>query len=321
MNNPLSDFVEEHDEIRNSILPITGILLMLVSAFTPWFQSRIGDLDWKLNPMSVGALWPTSVLMILIAIGSAAKSRSSISAYGLYSVTLTIWGTFASWIWIFGSQVNHLLPFHHVPHGLIPGPRFGVYLGILTGLIGLLAGLFPNFANQLSFRRMIEILVSLLLAVLLIWSRDAPWIVVTAKEFQYRLSSDVIPVLGQLFAILCLITFVMLVIVNLTRHVAVKAVLLALSLFVSAYGLVAWIVNNELARMTRYVARSTSIAEQNIRLHSIGNGPKLLVLSGLLSAAFALYLLIDRHRDDLSPISVPANNSTSVDMTGIKFVE
>ena len=321
MSEWLPDFIDEPEEIKNSILPIVGIVFMAISAFTPWFQSRMGDMDWQFNPMSVGALWPTSTLMMVLIVISAVKLRNSVTAAGLYSLTLTIWGTFAAWIWVLGSQINHLLPFHHVPQGLIPGPRFGVYLGILTGLIGLITGLFPNIGNQLSTKKLVEILSSLVLAVLLIWSRDAPWIELSAKGYQYRVSSDVIPVLGQLFAILCLLTFLMLVLVNFSSNIFLKVLLLGLSIVVSAYGLVAWILNRELARMTQYVARSISISDGNIEIEHIGNGPKLLVLSGTMSAALAIYLLIDRHRNDIASPMPNFVVAKPVDTSGIKFVD
>lgn len=321
MSEWLPEFIEDQEELKNSILPLVGITLMVVSGFTPWFQSRMGDMDWKFSPMSIDALWPASTLMILLIVACSFKLRDSITASGLYSLTLTVWGTFAAWVWIFGSQINHLLPFHHVPHGLIPGPRFGVYLGILTGLIGLISGVFPRFGNQLSTKKLFEFLVSLVLAVLLIWSRDAPWIVLSANNFQYRVSSDVIPVLGQLFALLCLLTFLVLVIVNFSSHILMKVSLLGMSLAVFGYGLVAWILNHELARMVKYVARSISISEGNVEIQNIGSGPKLLALSGALSAAFSIYLLFDRHRDDVSTIIQDGVPTSSIDTTGIKFVD
>lgn len=288
-----------------------GGFLALVSSFLPWLHGSAFNHSTTITPISTSALRPALILELLVLVGGLGllAFKGLPTLVGAASGT---WLTMSVLFWVFGAKTSMLIPKDALPDGLTLQLDPGATVGLLGGLLCFVGSLvilrdltWPHSASQLDLVRMV---VGVLVAGLLVGAREFAWVQVGSGDWQWRLSVDAVPVIGDamLLALVAGAVIALLLAVRPSQSVAILGVVVGSGVLVLA--LIGIIFRGVVTDIAKWTQRRASFLEGHTVSVATRPGPLVDIVAAVALIALAVLVLV-RHisggREEPMPFVAP----------------
>lgn len=275
------------------VAPSLVLVLLLVSAFTPWLAADFEKMSWEFGPLYTSSIAPTSICLLLLALVSMFLLRNNHIARLVFALSCSIWAFWATTIWLLAGQARNILPFETLSEGLLPNTYVGVYAGMLAGLLAIQMVLGQNRSQASSFRiSPIDVLKLAVALGLLIAARETTWYFVQVRSVGIEVKSDVVPGLGIGIgcAIITTAVFVVISVVGRARWAAHG--LLASSSFLTLMGLFSLATQRAIGKMYSAIAGAVGVKSSAMKITEYGAGPWIISLAGIVALSISIVSLV-----------------------------
>lgn len=286
---------DQQIHVARLILNLSSVLA-IAATFLPWFRlGSVGEAR-RITPalesyIGVSTLFLAAFLGIGICVSVFLKSPIFLGVGSCVYTTITIA------LWLFGSRTSSLLPKRLVPDDFTVRLNFGADVGVVASLLMVVAIFVIAFeltwANPIDLSRIWLIVVAAIIGALLISSREASWVVVDTFDFEWRLTVDSIPVIGDAILVLLLASALFVIAAGVFRRTSLVAISLFLNAALLAVGSVGWFARNSIVNIGEWASRRADFLEVSSVRVADSYGPIQLSLIALASLLFSLFLLFE----------------------------
>lgn len=309
-----------HLERFNPFL-LTVVILMFVSSVSPWIGSKLTSGDWSVVPLTSGAMKPSAVLLLIMAVSGLLSSTRWIYGKHLVSLASTIWGACCVWVWLIGGRLRFWLPDGIVPQGLIPNVRMGVYIGVLAAMVVLIETFAPSwFILQRNLNWIIQQTAVIGLIALIISTRELPWATFYVQGVPLEVGTYSLPIFSDIYGICCLTLVASLLFASLGSRLIAKILSLMFSLFILVAGIMAFLLRDGVNWIARQTLGLAGFKSQNLDTVEINFGPQVMMTTGVLGVLLSIYMLWS-HRQTRRFSVMPVVKTPKIDVfDGAKYL-
>lgn len=290
---------EQHMSAANMML-IASSCLAIVATFLPWFRlGAVGEAR-GITPALESYIGPSTLVMVgFLAVGvvTTLVSKSPI----ILGLGTSVYGTITIVLWLFGSRTSSLLPKRLLPDDFTVRLNFGADVGVIASLLMVVAVFVIAFestwASPIDLSRIWVIVVAAVVSALLISAREASWAVVDTFDFEWRLTVDSIPVVGDAILALLLLTALFVVAAGVFQKTLLIVASILLSSILLIVGLIGWFARNSIVNIGEWASKRADFLDASSVMIRNSYGPIQLAAVALASISFGVVVLVFRRSD------------------------
>jgi len=281
-------------ELRSQRAPapviVPGVAMIIVGLTFPWVGATSRSSERMIRPLTEDVLSAPSILVVVLLLTATVVTLTSGEVGFLGCIAAIAFNASAS-IWLFGAAVLAWLPSSMLPDNPIVSLEIGVSL-VLTGsllvLLGCFSALFDaTWGRQTAQRVNWWFVASIGVALAAVVGRGAPVLSATAQGFEWTVSAEQVPGLGDVQGALALGVAVLVIAVALFRRKKLCLALLAVSVMYAVSSLFLVGVSGLLERAGD--AAADRIGYGDAEFVTVYDAPLLSVPASLAAMLIALF--------------------------------
>lgn len=294
-----------------------GVVVMALSAVTPWASAQGGDDHWELSPTHTDVLRPATWLLLAVALAGGALHLSRSRRFAAAGGVAAIWLTFSLPIWLGGVKLGALMPSEALPDKAMISLEYGLILSILgSGLVliacvgELLCATWTNNASpSVPLPRLV--LATALIALLLV-SYTYGWLTIDASVTQWNVGADAIPFLGDVVGAAVGVAIVLVAATVLRQYRIVSMLMMGAGLVVVFAAAATLSMGAVLERATEALTQQFEVVRTSDAGVRLGPGPWLALTAGAATMGFGL-LTLGRRVPTAEPTALTQNQVAGPD--------
>ena len=296
------------------VLAISGGVLMLISAGLPWFRSVTGSKRYFVVPLSEGLI-QSSVWILVLGISAGLVLLVTTDSPGLLGSCGIIWLNTSIVVWIFGSKSAWLFSFGSLPDGALITLGVGTSIGLLGGLLTVV-GAAVVLAEQTWKLPDIKLpswvhISALMLLVGVVAIREVPWAKVGWGYGLWNVDFGIVPILGDVLAILLFVGAVLLLVGILRPRSWVSVSLITVGVGMAVIGIIALGSGALISKLSKVIVDQVDLGDSEVNV-LMTKGPVAVVILGLAVLSFGILTLRGFDKGERLPRGPKLTTNTEV---------
>ena len=263
MNTPVS---------RIATAPIVGVgvLLSFVGLALPWFATTTRTSETLIRPLSESVLAPAAVFVVIGLVGGTAVAiaKGSVGLLGCFAAILF---NASACVWLFGAAVLAWLPSSLRPDNPVLSLEIGVS-SVLIGSLLILAGCASTLVDVTWSRRTGNLIGwsfvgATAVAFAAVFGRGMPVVRARASGFEWSLSAEQVPLLGDLQGLLGLSIAVLVLAVTVFKRRILSVILVGVATMYAATSVLLVVAGGLLKRAADAAAGRLGYDQADVTAH------------------------------------------------------
>ena len=282
---------DQHELNHAARLACLGAVIAVLSLFLPWYQLGGPGSSRAVVPALDAPLRLSALIVscgIILGAMLLLRGRTPV-VLGLFTSTYT-WVTL--FFWLLGSRTSSILPKKLIPDNMTIRLSYGADIGVIAAVI-LLTSVFiyafeSTWSEPISVSSSWLVVSSILLSGLLLSAREASWINIETLGFDWRLTVDAIPLIGEAILLLLLVASTTTLVAGIFRRKGLYISSIASNSILIVVGILGWISREVFVNFTTWAARQFDGIDLDQAQISKSNGPIHVVVVALVANCVAL---------------------------------
>lgn len=315
------------DRAEETLVGLFAAVLMIYSVSGTWVAVGYGSVQFDFSPLRSDSTTVVSVVLIVAMFGGLVTYALTGRGIEWLGFAGTVWLLYAVINWLFVFRFISIIPVRVVKTEAGSVLRPNLALGVIAALLLVASALFAIAkqaritTSQWIVNDVLKLLGLVLVASLMMISRDLPWVYARSESFTWAVGGATIPGVGEVMGFLGLSGAVLAVGLIFVRHVAVEVCSIVVGGLYALGGVVFGLTDRFLISAITRLLPKVGDLDADVVSMSDGIGPWFCTGVGVSLAGLAIFSYVSRtgssvrslsHQSKkLAEMSGPTSRSTS----------